>query len=85
MSKQKEYSVSLISAGELIDNLHYGQYAREWRLARLTTNNNIPFYTVYPIRLVLCNNHAGPLVMRFDIPHISETLLSDVHFRPFAF
>uniref|UniRef100_U9SYE2 Uncharacterized protein n=1 Tax=Rhizophagus irregularis (strain DAOM 181602 / DAOM 197198 / MUCL 43194) TaxID=747089 RepID=U9SYE2_RHIID len=31
MSKQKEYSVSLISAGELIDNLHYGPYAREWR------------------------------------------------------
>lgn len=23
--------------------------------------------------------------MGFDIPHISETLLSDVHFRPFAF
>ncbi|GES83326.1 hypothetical protein GLOIN_2v1472586 [Rhizophagus clarus] len=29
--------------------------------------------------------YAGPLVMGFDIPHISEKLLSDVHFRPLAF
>jgi hypothetical protein len=148
MQKQKEYSVSLISAGKLIESLHYGPYAREWWLARPTNDNtaNIPFY---PIRLGmktlttinkrdfiitvvqgntedttdpnynefqpgyicrsegLCSNvcnsssqaitsvyqkvfsnktkHAGPLVMGFDIPHISETLLSDVHFHPFAF
>ncbi|RIA91555.1 hypothetical protein C1645_821868 [Glomus cerebriforme] len=29
--------------------------------------------------------HIGPLVMGFDIPHISEALLSDVHFHLFAF
>lgn len=145
MSKQKEYSVSLISPGELIDNLHYGPYSREWWLARPTSDNT----TFCPIRLgmktlttikkrdfiitvvqgntqditdpnynefqpgYICQSeglrsnvcessskaitsvyqkafsnktkHAGPLVMGFDIPHISEALLSDVHFRPFSF
>ncbi|GBB96388.1 hypothetical protein RclHR1_02740019 [Rhizophagus clarus] len=148
MPKQKEYSVSLISAGKLIESLHYGPYAREWWLARPTNNNmvNIPFYPIcfgmktlttinkrdFIITVVqgntenttdpnynefqpgyicqskgLCSNvcnssslaitsiyqkafsnktkHAGPLIMGFDIPHISETLLSDVHFHPFAF
>ncbi|RIA83431.1 hypothetical protein C1645_833864 [Glomus cerebriforme] len=106
---------------ELIDNLHYGPYSREWWLARLTSDNT----TFCPIRLVVQGNtqdikdpnynefqpgyicqseglhsnvcessskaitsvyqkafsnktkHAGPLVMGFDIPHISEALLSD--------
>src|SRR5436190_15927218 len=50
MPKQKEYSVTLISAGELVDILHYGPYAREWWLARPTSDNmaNTPFS---PIRL----------------------------------
>ncbi|RGB21761.1 hypothetical protein C1646_777303 [Rhizophagus diaphanus] len=122
MPKQKEYSVSLISAGELINNLHYGPYSRKWWLARPTSNNT----TFCPIRLDIedsiynefqpgyicqseglrsnvCENsskaitsvyqkafsnktkHAGPLVMGFNIPHISEALLSDVHFRSFTF
>src|SRR5438128_1942101 len=40
MPLQKEYKVSLIFAGELVDTLHFGSYARDWWLVRLTNDSN---------------------------------------------
>ncbi|CAG8737920.1 22526_t:CDS:2, partial [Gigaspora rosea] len=50
MSKRKEYAVTLIFAGYIIQNLHYGPYCHNWWLSRQTdkTDNIILFY---PIRL----------------------------------
>src|SRR5436190_18037141 len=50
MPKQKEYIVSLISAGELVDTLHFGLYAKDWWLARPTKDDteNTPFYPIRP-------------------------------------
>ncbi|CAG8502637.1 8447_t:CDS:1 [Gigaspora rosea] len=50
MSKRKEYIVTLIFAGYIIQNLHYGPYCHNWWLSRQTdkTNNII---LLYPIRL----------------------------------
>ncbi|RIB19231.1 hypothetical protein C2G38_2182421 [Gigaspora rosea] len=50
MSKQKEYIVTLIFAGHIIQNLHYGPYCHNWWLSQQTdkTNNII---LLYPIRL----------------------------------
>ncbi|CAB5216226.1 unnamed protein product [Rhizophagus irregularis] len=58
--------------------LAYGPYAR--MVISLPTNNNTANIPFYPIRLGLCSN--GLWLWDCDIPYISETLLSDVHFVP---
>ncbi|CAG8546303.1 11212_t:CDS:2, partial [Scutellospora calospora] len=50
MSKRKEYVVTLIFAGHIIQNLHYGPYCHNWWLSRQTDKaDNI--ILLYPIRL----------------------------------
>src|SRR3954469_14248876 len=50
MSKNKEYAVTLISAGQIVENLHFGPSCHNWWLTR--PNNKTSTYTfLLPIRL----------------------------------
>jgi len=55
MVKRKEYQVSLVSPGVLDENIHYGQFSRDWwetRSSRCTnTNNKTATPVLYPIRI----------------------------------
>ena len=50
MSKNKEYAVTLISAGQIVENLHFGPFCYNWWLTQ--PNNKTSTYTfLLPIRL----------------------------------
>ena len=67
MPKQKEYVVSLISTGELVDTLHFGPYAKDWWLARPTKDNteNTPFYPIRPGMKTLTTINTVPHCLRY--------------------
>ncbi|CAG8791468.1 10783_t:CDS:2, partial [Gigaspora rosea] len=42
-----KYKVTLISQGEIIRDLHFGPYAKEWWVSR-PTNNDVEHMILYP-------------------------------------
>ncbi|RGB44026.1 hypothetical protein C1646_749250 [Rhizophagus diaphanus] len=88
MPKHKEYTVTLISSGLIVDALHYGPFCHNWWISRFSEKHENPIF-LHPIRLhmkILTNaKYLGPAVIGFDIPIISEALLKDLPFRAFLF
>ncbi|CAG8754573.1 1317_t:CDS:1, partial [Gigaspora rosea] len=45
-----KYKVTLISRGEIIQNLHFGPHTKDWWISR-PTNNDATYTHLYPVRL----------------------------------
>ncbi|CAG8684224.1 5342_t:CDS:1 [Dentiscutata heterogama] len=45
-----KYEVTLISLGKIIQELHFGPYAKDWWIPRLA-NDNVTYTYLYPVRL----------------------------------
>ncbi|CAG8793323.1 21579_t:CDS:1, partial [Gigaspora rosea] len=51
MSKRKPQAVQLLSSGSIIQELHYGPFARNWWVLRTHENLNNGLPSLYPIRI----------------------------------
>ena len=76
MSKSKSYITTLISAGKIVENLHYGPFCHNWWLAR-PINKNPTHTLLLPIRLgmkthTVLNNCDFIIIVVKDTKHLNS-------------
>ena len=50
MGKSKKYIVTLLSTGQIVENLHFGPFCHAWWLVR-PTNKTLTHTPLFPLRL----------------------------------
>jgi hypothetical protein len=48
MSKKKQYTITLLAKGKILEDLHYGMYARYWWEPRKRSYTKNPFPNTHP-------------------------------------
>ena len=76
MSKHKKYTISLISHGIWVEDLHFGPYCHNWWLAR-PVDKAKDIVPLYPVRL-----HFKTLVVLNGREFVTEVVQLDSNFGP---
>ena len=72
MSKKKRYTITLLSKGDILPDLHYGMYARNWwepRKHSQTSVNSIPYRLFMSVNCCLNNKNFAITVLNNKETH----------------